>query len=197
MRTVSDLVLSDFDFFDFVALKSGVLKKERIRREKGSMEMTTIKPVILRSLALHDDDYCESYLSTLSEKYGAAAQNIAAALDCDEKALRCFVAKRGLRVVLSDDPERAERCRESEPWQEFMARTPRGLPAQSGCFAFAGDPRQPGKKDCLALKRLYCREGACPFFKPGDVYERELKRYPLDESRFDARFWRVSGEVRK
>ena len=122
--------------------------------------MTTIKPVILRSLALHDDDYCESYLSTLSEKYGAAAQNIAAALDCDEKALRCFVA-------------------------------------QSGCFAFAGDPRQPGKKDCLALKRLYCREGACPFFKPGDVYERELKRYPLDESRFDARFWRVSGEVRK
>ena len=159
--------------------------------------MTNIKPVGLRALALHDDDYCESYLSTLSEKYGAAIANIAAALDCDEETLRRFMAKRGLRTVLSDDPKQAERCRDSAPWQEFMAQTPRGLPVQSGCFAFGGDPRQPGKKDCLALKRLYCREGACPFFKPGDVYERELKRFPLDESRYDARFWRTNEEVRR
>ena len=44
------------------------------------------------------------------------------------------------------------------------------------------------KHICTALKKMFCKDGECPFYKPQEQYDEDLKQYPeLDNKEVAAR----------
>lgn len=44
---------------------------------------------------------------------------------------------------------------------------------------------------CTALNKMFCKDGECPFYKPKEQFDEDLKQYPeLDNKEVAARHWR-------
>lgn len=143
-----------------------------------------IKPMLFREFETLDTAEQERYLQAIVDRFGAVKLNLCEMLDMSVYGYQKYVKEKGIKIKYRSGKKSYTRCANSEEWIAFTLplsetmtkrRSIEAKEANWDCFAY--DPpkgRSHGK--CNALKKLYCSEGDCGFYKNKLAYMKENRR---------------------
>jgi len=138
-----------------------------------------IKAMRWRDFAKYPVEEQMEYLDDIKMIYRATRKNIIDMLGIESKAFERYCRNNNMRVKWLYGKKRAQDCAQSPVWNAFVkslyGEYGISLPRKD-CFAYIeGDGRKTYKK-CRALKKFYCVDGNCPFFRDRDEYAAEGRK---------------------
>lgn len=138
-----------------------------------------IKAMRWREFAKYPVEEQIQYLDDLRMIYRATRKNIIDMLGVETHKFERYCRHNEIRINWLYGKQRTRECALSPAWLEFI-RTLAGeygvMRPKEDCFAYEVRTGERTRAHCTALRRFYCIEGNCPFYRSKDEYAAEGMR---------------------